>query len=127
MQRENSLDALTIRDAPNGERFVESTSFTANHYAGKYLDSFFVSFHDARVNTYAITHGKRRQITFLLFFLDDVDNAIHKVVPPRATAGAHSHSEARILQPEFAVLIIVENTNTSTTTITSTRMRRNSL
>src|SRR4029077_8215753 len=108
MQRENSLHTLAIRDAPNGERFVESTSFTANHYAGKYLDSFFVSFDYPRVNAYAITHGKRRHIPFFLFFRDDVDDAIHKVVPPRATAGAHSHSEARILQPEFVLLTIVE-------------------
>ena len=90
MQRENSLHALTIRDAPNGERFIESASFTANYYAGKYLDSFFVSFYDARVNAYTVADRKRRHIAFLLFFLDDVDNAIHKVVPPRATVGAHT-------------------------------------
>src|SRR5882724_6993221 len=87
MQRENSLDALTIRDAPNGERFVESTSFTANHDAGKYLDSLFVTFYDPRVNAYTVADRKRRQIGFLLFFVDDVDDSIHKPVQtPRIRA-----------------------------------------
>ena len=125
MERENSLHALTIRNAPNSECFVESASFTANDYAGKYLDSFFVSFYDARVNAYAVADRKRRQIALLLFFLDDVDDLIHKVIPARATAGAHSHSEGSILQIEFVLLTIVENTSTST--ITRRRMRRNSL
>jgi hypothetical protein len=39
------------------------------------------------VNTYAIADGKRRHIAFLLFFLDDVDDAIHKVVRPRYCGG----------------------------------------
>ena len=80
MQRENSLDALTIRDAPNGERLVESTSFTANHYAGKYLDSLFVTFYDPGVNAYTVADRKRRQIALLLFLFDDVDDSIHKLV-----------------------------------------------
>src|SRR5438552_13578861 len=81
MQRENSLYALTIRDAANGERFIESAPLAANHYAGKYLDSLFVSFYDPRVNTYAVAHRKRRQIAFLLFLPDSIDDLIHKLVP----------------------------------------------
>src|SRR5437773_12018351 len=88
MQRENSLHALTIRDTPNGERFVKSASFTADHHAGKYLDSFFIAFDNARVNTHAIADRKRRQIGFLLFFLDDVDDGIHK--PAAAWLRAHT-------------------------------------
>ena len=79
MERKNPFDSLTVRDPAHGERFVESAPFAANHNASEYLDSFFVSFDDARMNAYAIADRKRRQIAFLLFFVDYFDNAIHKL------------------------------------------------
>src|SRR6266508_951439 len=81
MEWKHPLDAFSVRDAPDRERFVESAPLAANHYAGKYLDSFFVSFYDPRVNTYAVAHRKRRQIAFLLFLPDSIDDLIHKLVP----------------------------------------------
>jgi hypothetical protein len=80
MQRKDSLDAFSVRDTANSERFVQSASFPANHYAGKYLNPLFVTFYDPRVNAYAVADRKRRQIGFLLFFVDDVDDSIHKPV-----------------------------------------------
>ena len=83
MEREDSLDALSVRNAAHSECLVESAPFTADHHAGKYLDSLFVTFYDPRVNAYTVADRKRRQIGFLLFFVDDVDDAIHKPVQPR--------------------------------------------
>src|SRR5262249_40141349 len=74
----------------------------ADHYAGKDLNSFFISFHDASMHAHAITHRKRFSIAFLLFFLNRIDDLIHKLVASRAAAGAYSHSRAGVLQPEIA-------------------------
>src|SRR5438876_5088107 len=81
MEWKHPLDAFSVRDAPDRERFVESAAFTADHNASEYLDSFFVSFYDPRVNPYAIADRKWRQIAFLLFFVDSIDDLIHKLVP----------------------------------------------
>jgi hypothetical protein len=102
MQGKYPLDALTVRDAAHSESFVESATLPADHYAGKDLDSFLVSFHDASVHAHAIANRKRFGIAFLLFFLNRIDDLIHKLVASRAAAGAHSHSKARVLQPEIA-------------------------
>ena len=80
MERKNPLDTLAVGDAAHSECFVESASFATNHNASKYLDSFFVSFHDSRVNAYAIANRKLRQIAFFLFFLDSIDDLVHKLV-----------------------------------------------
>ena len=102
MQWKYSLDALTVRYAAHGESFVEAATFPADHYAGEDLDSFLVSFHDARMHAHAIANRKRFGIVFLLFFLNRIDDLIHNSSPARAAAGAHSHSRARVLQPEIA-------------------------
>jgi hypothetical protein len=102
MQGKYSLDALAVRDAAHGESFVESATFPADHYAGKDLDSFLVSFHDASVDAHAVANRKRFGIAFLLFFLNRIDDLIHNLVASRAAAGAHSHSKAGVLQPEIA-------------------------
>ena len=80
MERKDSLDALSVRNAAHSECLVESAPFTADHHTGKYLDSLFVAFYDPRVNTYTIADRKRRQIALLLFLFDDVDDSIHKPV-----------------------------------------------
>jgi hypothetical protein len=55
------------------------------------------------VHAHAIANRKRFGITFLLFFLNRIDDLIHKLVS-RAAAGAHSHSKARVLQPEIPTI-----------------------
>ena len=80
MQRENALDAFAVRDAAHSEGLVKAAAFAANHYAGKYLNSFLVALHNARVNAYAVANRKRRQIAFLLFVLDEFNDPIHKAV-----------------------------------------------
>src|SRR5881296_3765179 len=83
MEREDSLDALSVRNAAHSECLVESAPFTADHHAGKDLDSLFVTFHDTCVNAHTIANREWRQIALFLFFLDHVDDAIHKPVQPR--------------------------------------------
>ena len=125
MERKNPLDTLAVGDAAHSECFVESASFATNHNASKYLDSFFVSFHDSRVNAYAIANRKLRQIAFFLFFLDSIDDLVHKLVQATRLRGAHSHSEVSTLQLEFVLLMALGNSSTST--ITSRSLRRNYL
>ena len=80
MQGKYSLDALTVRDAAHSESFVEPATLAADHYSRKDLNSFLVSFHDARVHAHAIANRKRFGIAFLLFFLNRIDDLIHKLV-----------------------------------------------
>ena len=102
MQGEHSFDALAVRDATHDESFVEAATLPADHYPRKDLDSFLVSFHDASVNAHAIANRKRCGIAFLLFFLNGIDDLIHKLLASPAASGAHSYSKARVLQPEIA-------------------------
>src|SRR6266568_844205 len=78
MQRENSLNALAIRNSAHGKCFVKSAAFTADHYASEYLDSFLVPFHNPGMNAHAVAHGKLRRVAFLLFFLDGINDLIHE-------------------------------------------------
>src|SRR5206468_7144358 len=102
MQGKYPLDALAVRDAAHGESFVESATLPADHYPRKDLDAFLVAFYDAIVHAHAIADRKRFGIAFLLFFLNRTDDLIHKLAASRAATGAHSHSKARVLQPEIA-------------------------
>jgi hypothetical protein len=102
MQGKYPFNALAVRDAAHGECFVQSATLPADHYAGKDLNSFLVSFHNTSVHVHAIANRKRFSIAFLLFFLNGIDDPIHKLAASRPTAGAHSHSKARVLQPEIA-------------------------
>jgi hypothetical protein len=77
MQRENSLDALAVGNSAHSECFVKSAAFTANHYAGEYLDSFLIPFHHPGMNSHAVAHGKLRRVAFLLFCLNGIDDLIH--------------------------------------------------
>ena len=79
MQGKYPLDALAVRDAAHSESFVEPATLPADHYPRKDLDSFLVSFHDASVHAHAIANRKRFSITFLLFFLNRIDDLIHKL------------------------------------------------
>src|SRR5215472_548887 len=118
MQRKYALDALAVRDTTHRESFIESATFPTDHYPGKDLDPFLVSFHDARVHTHAIANRKRFSLCFLLFFLNGIDDLIHKLVASRAAAGAHSHPKEPVLQPEIANHLAT-STNTSVSRTTS--------
>src|SRR4051812_23868651 len=83
------LDALAVRDAAHGESFVESATLPADHYAGKDLDSFLVTFYDASMDVHAVANRKRFGIAFLLFFLNRIDDLIHKL-SPAARLRAHT-------------------------------------
>jgi hypothetical protein len=87
MHGKYSLDALAVRDAAHGESFVDSPTLTANDYAGEYLDSFLVSFHNAGVHAHAIANRKRFGITFLLFLLNRIDDLIHKLLASARRCG----------------------------------------
>ena len=89
MQGKYSFDALVLRDAAHSESFVEPATLPADHYAGKDLDSFLVSFHDASVHAHAIANRKRFGIIFLLFFLNRIDDLIHNS-SPAARLRAHT-------------------------------------
>jgi len=102
MQGKYPFDTLAVRDTAHGERFVEPATLPADYHASKDLDSFLVSFHDASVHADAIANRKGCGIAFLLFFLNSIDDLIHKLVVSRAAAGAHSHSKACVVQPEIA-------------------------
>ena len=103
MQREYPLDAFTVRDAAHRERFIQPATLPADHYPRKNLDSFFVSFHDARVHAHAIANRKRFSVVFLLFFLNGIDDLIHNLVASRAAAGAHSRIGKHNLQTEGVI------------------------
>ena len=105
MQRKNPLDAFAVGDAADGESFVDTATLASDHYAGKDLDPLLVSFHNARVHAHAVANRKRFGFAFQLLFLNGIDDLIHKLVASRSAAGAHSHSKARILQPEIANLL----------------------
>src|SRR5215467_6940361 len=81
MQRKHALDPLTVRDPAHRESFVESATLTPNDYAGEYLDSFLVPFHNTGVNAHAISDGKWCHVAFVLFLLNGIDDLIHGKYP----------------------------------------------
>jgi hypothetical protein len=89
MQRKYPFDALAVRDAAHGESFVQSATLPADHYAGKDLDSFLVSFDDASMHAHTIANRKLLGIVLLLFFLNGIDDSIHNS-PPAARLRAHT-------------------------------------
>ena len=89
MQRKYPLDALAVRDATHGESFVDPATLAADHYAGKDLNPFLVSFDDASMHAHAIANGKRFGIALLLFFLNAIDDLIHNG-PLAARLRAHT-------------------------------------
>src|SRR5262245_38719979 len=101
MQRKYPLNALAVRDATHGESFVDPATLAADHYAGKDLNSFLISFDDASMYAHAIANRKRLGIALLLFFLNGIDDLIHNGAASRAAAGAHCHSKAGVLQPKI--------------------------
>ena len=92
MQWKNTLHALAVGDSAHGECFIESPALTANDYASKYLDSFFVPFHHPGVHAHAIPDGKRRGVTSVLFFLNCIDDLIHEKFPLPSRLGGRTVS-----------------------------------
>src|SRR6266480_2043682 len=116
MQRKDTLDTFSVRDSAHGECFIESPAFTANDYASKYLDSFFVPFHHAGMNAHAIPDRKRCGVASVLFFLNGIDDLIHEKLPLSARSGGRTVSSrigeiatARRIISRFKDLAIVEN------------------
>jgi hypothetical protein len=103
MQWKYSLHALAVRDPAHGESFIQTAALTTDHDARKDLDSFLVPFYDARVYTHAVANRKRRDVAFLLLFLNNINDLVHKSPQARAAAGAHFPSKRALLQPEIAL------------------------
>src|SRR6266446_7733082 len=100
MQWKHSLHTFAVRDSAHGESFIQAAALTTDHDARKDLDSFLVAFYHTRVYTHAVANRKRRDIAFLLLFLNNINDLVHKLVASRAAAGAHLPSKSTLLQLE---------------------------
>src|SRR5437879_4535034 len=80
MQWKHSLHALAVRDPAHGESFSQTAALTTDHNARKDLDSFFVAFYHSRMYTHAVANRKRRDLAFLLLFLNNVNDLVHKLI-----------------------------------------------
>src|SRR5438105_2931283 len=78
MDREYAFYTLAVRDAPDGKRFVQAATFPSDNDTGKYLNALFVSLHHSGVNVHTIAHAELGHVGLLLFFLDGVNDAVHK-------------------------------------------------
>ena len=58
--------------------FHSYRGLAANDYTRKYLDSFFISLHDPRMNADGVAYFKDVGVAFLLFFFDSTDDLVHK-------------------------------------------------
>ena len=63
MERENTLDANTIRDLADGERLIHTGTTTGNNDTLKMLDTLLVAFDDADRHVYGIT---RTELGYIL-------------------------------------------------------------
>src|SRR3954470_13649895 len=101
MQWKHSLHSLAVRDPPHGKSFIQSAALTADHDTRKDLYPFLVAFYDTRVYTHAVANRERRDVAFLLLFLNNINHLVHKLVARLpAPAGAHFPSKETRLQPE---------------------------
>src|SRR6266436_6890101 len=80
MQWKHSLHALAVRDPAHGESFIQPAALTTDHNARKDLDSFLVAFYHSCMYTHAVANRKRRDLAFLLLFLNDINDLVHKLV-----------------------------------------------
>src|SRR5947208_9468113 len=80
MQWKHSLRALAVRDPAHGESFIQTAALTTDHNAGKDLDSFLVAFYHSCMYTHAVANRKRRDLAFLLLFLNNINDLVHKLV-----------------------------------------------
>ena len=80
MQWKHSLHALAVRDPAHGESFIQTAALTTDHNAGKDLDSFLVAFYHSCMYTHAVANRKRRDLAFLLLFLNNINDLVHKLV-----------------------------------------------
>src|SRR6266446_10176828 len=100
MQWKHSLHALAVRDPAHGESFIQTAALTTDHNAGKDLDSFLVAFYHSCMYTHAVANRKRRDLAFLLLFLNNINDLVHKLVASARAAGAHLPSKSTLLQLE---------------------------
>src|SRR5215468_1130287 len=87
MQWKHSLHALTVRDPAHGESFIQTAAFTTDHNARKDLDSFLVAFNDSRMYTHAVANRKRRDFAFLLLFLNNINDLVHRLIASACGCG----------------------------------------
>ena len=80
MQWKHSLHALAVRDPAHGESFIQPAALTTDHNARKDLDSFLVAFYHSCMYTHAVANRKRRDLAFLLLFLNNINDLVHKLV-----------------------------------------------
>jgi hypothetical protein len=92
VQWKHTLYTFAVGDSAYGECFVESPTFTANDYAGEYLDAFLIPFHYTGMNAHAIPDRKRCHFAFVLFFLNGIDDLIHEKFPFPARSGGRTVS-----------------------------------
>src|SRR5262245_53444050 len=92
MQRKYALNAFSVGYSAHGECFIESPAFTADDYAGKYLNSFLVPFHHPGMNAHAISDRKRCGVASMLFFFNRIDGLIHDKYPFTARSGGQTVS-----------------------------------
>src|SRR6266436_2651970 len=85
VQRENALDTFTVGDAAHGECFIQPAAFAPDDDSGEYLDSFLVSLHNPCMNADAVADLECVRVGFLLFFLDRIDDLVHKNSLPERT------------------------------------------
>ena len=80
MQWKHSLHALAVRDPAHGESFIQPAALTTDHNARKDLDSFLVAFYHSCMYTHAVANRKWRDLAFLLLFLNNINDLVHKLV-----------------------------------------------
>jgi hypothetical protein len=106
MERKYAFNAFAIGNAAHGECFIQTATFAADHDSGKNLDSLLITLNDASMHANAVTDFKVRDVAFLLFFFDDVENAIHNAILGR-------EGRSRCLKPgkKQGAFVIVDPAN----------------
>jgi len=72
MNRKNTLHPLVADYPPHRESLINSTTFTGNHRAAKYLYALFIAFFDAAAHIYNIAYFKMRYIFFEILALNSI-------------------------------------------------------
>src|SRR5204863_9670760 len=88
MGREHALAGFAVGNAANGEGFVETATFAADHDPGKNLDAFLVTLNDAGMHANAVTDFELGGVSLELFLLNSVDNPVHNESSQGVAGGA---------------------------------------
>ena len=77
VKRENALDSFAIGNSANGERFVQTAPFAADHDSGKNLHALLISLDHASMHPDAVADLEVRAVALLLLFFDEIDDPVH--------------------------------------------------